>query len=217
MKLEDWVGTRPCHLQSVQMIQEKSRSWLWFSLHQKNHPEQPEQAAHTGQLQRDSIYMSKTSNQRAGPGSSPNPNAFHPDFRTLQTKSKPNVEGHQWFVPSDASTPMSNCFPLDTQPRQSQGLWLKNQNWCSRSTWLSWSWSQSLQFQQWTFIHPKRQLKSESLNHHQFPTAHHVLSSEIWKMSTSLLIKTSPTVLAPGLQASWLSHSHKSTQSLIIV
>lgn len=127
MKLEDWVGTRPCHLQSVQMIQKKSRSWLWFSLHQKNHPEQPKQAAHTGPLQRDSIYLSKTSNQRAGPESSPSPNAFPSWLKNITDQAKAqytSVEGRQWFVPPDVSTPMSNCFPLDTQPRQNQGLWL---------------------------------------------------------------------------------------------
>jgi hypothetical protein len=50
----------------------------------------------------------------------------HPDLKTLQTKSNPNAP--VWREVSglhpDGKAPMSNRSPLDTQPRQSQGLWL---------------------------------------------------------------------------------------------
>lgn len=45
----------------------------------------------------------------------------------LQTKSKSNTSvqsKHQWFCSPDIRAPVTKCFALATQSRQSQGLWL---------------------------------------------------------------------------------------------
>lgn len=73
--------------------------------------------------QADSIYLSKTSNQRAGPESSLNPNTFPswPQNTTDQVKSQCTcVEGGQWFAPWWQSTheqPLSTRHPTQAKPR----------------------------------------------------------------------------------------------------
>lgn len=75
--LRDWVGTRSCHIQSTHRVQQKSRPWLWFILHQKNHPEQPGQAARPGRLQSDSTDCLKQVKSEAGPDSPPTLLLYH--------------------------------------------------------------------------------------------------------------------------------------------
>lgn len=89
MELKDWVDTSqtlshpkcPRNSTEVQAVALAKTT-------PKNHPEQPEQAAHTGLLQGDSLAPSKASKQEAGPES---PSSSTDGFPILTSSSPPQL------------------------------------------------------------------------------------------------------------------------------